>query len=762
MNSDNFNVKFGEVINTGGGTSDFNQLTNRPKYDGATMTGDTNIPKVPTTTSELTNNSGFITGAELGAETAAREQADNTLQGEIDGLNNSKADKSTTYTKTEVDTALGAKADKSTTYTKTEVDTALGEKADKNNTYTKAEADELVDAAIGQVKVLTTDDYNWPVDNPTGIAPWLLDEGWYTGEDGVRLFLSQTGSSYITLYKGKTFYIGVGTGPGGEQYYRTKYIYRIGEHGLAIDGGAYRSVYAWITWFANDGSGTQTMHFPSLADLSERVVQKAGAPTTGSEGVLGQLWEDSSNGELYQLKSIDTSVTPNTYTWEQVGGGGGPTVVQTTGTSTTDVMSQNAVTSMVFADPDTQYKIKIGAGTSSSEGNNAIEIGHSASASGLSSVACGYNSGADAPNGVAIGVSASAGSTNGATAIGANARVSGIGGIAISGGWQSSYADGTASIRIGGGSNAVSGQGAISLGFFTPLNSDAGKIEIGSTNTSYGYNSSNYRLLTGLYDGQSAHDAATYGQVISYSAINGAGAPTTATEGRYVGQLYYDTTNESMYFLKTIDTTTTPATYTWEALGGGGSITPVQVPGDSTTDVMSQNAVTSMVFADPATQYKVKVGYDSSASGNNAVTIGRSSWANAPRAVAVGYNAHAIGDSSVALGAGALVEGYYGAVALGAYSKPTRNGEINAGTTNATMGFNNSNYRLLTGLYDPQSAHDAATKGYVDPTTDSSAPTAATAGRLGEIRIDTTTNTAYMCVLSDSTTPVYEWKQITA
>lgn len=32
----------------GGGTSNFNQLTNRPKYNSAEMTGDTNIPAVPT------------------------------------------------------------------------------------------------------------------------------------------------------------------------------------------------------------------------------------------------------------------------------------------------------------------------------------------------------------------------------------------------------------------------------------------------------------------------------------------------------------------------------------------------------------------------------------------------------------------------------------------------------------------------------------------------------------------------------------------
>lgn len=54
-----------EVQGGGGGTNNFNQLTNRPKYDSTTMTGDTNIPKVPTATSELTNDSGFITSSSL-------------------------------------------------------------------------------------------------------------------------------------------------------------------------------------------------------------------------------------------------------------------------------------------------------------------------------------------------------------------------------------------------------------------------------------------------------------------------------------------------------------------------------------------------------------------------------------------------------------------------------------------------------------------------------------------------------------------------
>lgn len=59
----------------------------------------------------------------------------------VTGITDTKADKSTTYTKTEVDTALGKKADQATTYTKTEVDTELGKKANSADVYTKTVAD---------------------------------------------------------------------------------------------------------------------------------------------------------------------------------------------------------------------------------------------------------------------------------------------------------------------------------------------------------------------------------------------------------------------------------------------------------------------------------------------------------------------------------------------------------------------------------------------------------------------------------------------
>lgn len=264
---------------------------------------------------------------------------------------------------------------------------------------------------------------------------------------------------------------------------------------------------------------------------------------------------------MLPIQSVGTGLTL-TGTELSASGGGQSTLYDTTGTNTDGAMTQKAATSMVFADPATRYKIKIGYGTSSNIGNNSVEIGYNAGAIGPNSVACGYNAMASASNGTAVGTSALANSSNGATAIGANASVNdaAVGGIAISGGWQPAYANGVCSIRIGGGSNAVSGQGAISLGFFTPLNSDAGKIEVGSTNTSYGYNSSNYRLLSGLYDPQSAHDAATKGYV---DPTTDSSAPTTATVGR-LGQIFIDTTNADAYMCVAVDTVT--PSYTWKKI----------------------------------------------------------------------------------------------------------------------------------------------------------------------------------------------------
>lgn len=143
---------------------------------------------------------------------------------------------------------------------------------------------------------------------------------------------------------------------------------------------------------------------------------------------------------------------------------------------------------------------------------------------------------------------------------------------------------------------------------------------------------------------------------------------------------------------------------TWDT--AGSAINVVQTTGTSTTDVMSQNATTSMVYADPSTKYAVRIG-------SNGYTAAGS--------VAIGYSSSAHGSDSIAIGA-AADSGYNitGSVAIGYGSKCASKGQFDIGLSNvqssewATFGYNSSQYRLLTGLYDGQSDHDAVTVGQLN------------------------------------------------
>ena len=203
-----------------------------------------------------------------------------------------------------------------------------------------------------------------------------------------------------------------------------------------------------------------------------------------------------------------------------------PTVVQTSGNSEANVMSQNATTSLVFNDPDQLKQVKIGA-TSESSAGNTVAIGRFATADHLNAVALG------GANNVANATKATANAT---TAIGTGANASSLGACAIG---MSSSASGNYSVAIGGGSANQKGQMDISTS---------------SADTTAGYNNTKYRLLTGLYDGQSAHDAATLAQGNTLSTS----APTTSTVG-VLGQLWTDTTNMHTYQCTAIS----GDTYTW-------------------------------------------------------------------------------------------------------------------------------------------------------------------------------------------------------
>ena len=177
-------------------------------------------------------------------------------------------------------------------------------------------------------------------------------------------------------------------------------------------------------------------------------------------------------------------------TWDTAGGSS-VTVVQSTGTSTSSVMSQNATSSMVFADPSTKKQVQIGANSSASGSDGCVAIGRYAKTNGNGAVAVGSGTGA--------ALAAQATQAN-ATAIGSGAKATANGSLALNG--------------------SASSQGAVALGIFSSAGSP-GLIGIGSSNVNYGYNSTNYRLIRGLYDGEEAHDAATVGQVnATIDAIN--------------------------------------------------------------------------------------------------------------------------------------------------------------------------------------------------------------------------------------------------
>lgn len=197
----------------------------------------------------------------------------------------------------------------------------------------------------------------------------------------------------------------------------------------------------------------------------------------------------------------------------------------------------------------------------------------------------------------------------------------------------------------------------------------------------------------------------------TYSAFTGTDGTTAGSAGLVPAPATTDTDK----YLKSDGT--------WATVSGGGSgPTVVQTAGTSQSDVMSQNAVTSMVFADPSTKQQIRIGTtqtagaSSTAVGNNSkasaqysTAIGQAVWSEAVGAVAVGSDGTTADTAgSVAIGRGAYGHAE-GAIALGAYSTASTTGEMNIGSSQATAGYNNSNYRLLTGLYDGQSAHDAAT-----------------------------------------------------
>lgn len=237
-------------------------------------------------------------------------------------------------------------------------------------------------------------------------------------------------------------------------------------------------------------------------------------------------------------------------TWDTAGGSS-VTVVQTTGNSTTDVMSQDATTKMVYNGSAVQLGL---ANMASNPTFGSVAIGTFGQANGMYSIAisgCGTVTEALADASIAIGNGASITSSNhySSIAVGNRATCQSANSIVIG---QDAKTTSASAIAIGENAKAqMNGSVAIGRGSKTTR---IGEVNIGTDNGTYGYNSTKNRILGGVYDGQDLHDAATVAQGNTLATS----APTTSTVG-VLGQLYTDTTNMHTYQCTAIS----GDTYTW-------------------------------------------------------------------------------------------------------------------------------------------------------------------------------------------------------
>lgn len=167
-------------LGNGGGVRDFNELTNRPKYDGQEMTSNTNIPNVAdAVASEASAREDVDTAlsdrieaadSAIAAEVSARVAADNTLSSSVESLSSSLSSEATTRQ------AADADLQTQVTAVKTTADSALQPSAIDIDVVTNIGVDPTTSTSVVQLdsgktnllsKTTTTTDIPLPVASAT-------------------------------------------------------------------------------------------------------------------------------------------------------------------------------------------------------------------------------------------------------------------------------------------------------------------------------------------------------------------------------------------------------------------------------------------------------------------------------------------------------------------------------------------------------------------------------------------------------------------
>lgn len=200
-------------LDPGGGGSDFNQLTNRPKYNGTAMTGDTDVTDeivfLELTISDVTHIAdGYI---------------DFTPSMTISEIHTEFTNGKTVVARITIPTSVGVFSagtyyflpsfESSSWYFASGSAYNAATSEWLNFTYIQASATSRLyfksdsGSGGGGVVELTSADYNYPADNPDGVAVWLLPLGLYKFADGVKVYHTSTAS--FTASTDNPHYLGV-------------------------------------------------------------------------------------------------------------------------------------------------------------------------------------------------------------------------------------------------------------------------------------------------------------------------------------------------------------------------------------------------------------------------------------------------------------------------------------------------------------------------------------------------------------------------
>ena len=171
-------------------------------------------------------------------------------------------------------------------------------------------------------RVLTTADYDYPTNNPNGVALWKLPNGVYVKENkDVKVYNNNATSGVTTATRMNTLMEGAQVIIIADDRYTQGYVHirTFGDDGTydytigAGSASTYSKVGSTTGTLANVENDGKAI---TGRELGQVILSGAGAPTTSTRASTGCLYEDTTNGKLY----ICTNVSGSTYTWEEVGG----------------------------------------------------------------------------------------------------------------------------------------------------------------------------------------------------------------------------------------------------------------------------------------------------------------------------------------------------------------------------------------------------------------------------------------------------------